>query len=164
MRKYQARVRGHCLGMLGNTAEADDAAQEIFIKAYRGLGSFGGRGGFSTWLYRITVNHCRDCLRSAMRRKTESWEKLREEEGEFLETRTAVMPQGQMADGRLQHVREALDKLPEAARTILILREVQGLSYQELADTLRCSVDAVKARLRRARQELEARFEEVVRG
>ena len=152
VRNHQARIRGYCLWTLRNAAEADDAAQEVFIKAYRSLGSFRGDSGFSTWLYRIAVNHCRDLLRKASRGRTESWDALREQEGEAAEARIA---QPEPPRERLRRLRDLLDRLPEEYRTILILREAQGLSYQELADSLRCSLDAVKARLRRARVRLE---------
>ena len=162
VRKYQGRVRGYCLGTLGNAAEADDAAQEVFIKAYRGLGGFRGGSSFSTWLYRITVNHCRDLLRSAGRGKTESLDALREEEGEPFEARLATAPPAGTGE-REQQVREALARLPEVSREALVLREVQGLSYSEIMETLGCSLDAVKGRLRRAREELETKLKEVMR-
>ncbi len=158
VRKYQGRIRGYCFGAVGNAAEADDAAQEVFIKAYKGLGNFRAVSSFSTWLYRIAVNHCRDFLRRAMRTKTESLEALQESEGESFEARIAVLPDVLSPDEGKRQVREALDRLPENYQAVLILREVQGLSYQELAESLNCSVDAVKARLKRARQELEAKF------
>lgn len=156
VRKYQTRVRGYCLGALGRAAEADDAAQEIFFKAYRGLGGFRGKARFSTWLYRISVNHCRDLLRSSARGRTESWEALQEREGESAEARIAVMPPPPAGELERQ-VKEALDRLPEPYKAVLLLREVQQLSYAQLAETLDCSMDAVKARLRRARRELAAR-------
>lgn len=150
VRKHQARIRSYCLWTLGNAAEADDAAQEVFIKAYRGLGSFRGAAGFSTWLHRIAVNHCRDLLRKRGRERIESWDALREEQGEAAE---ALVAREEPVAQRRQ-LQEALDRLPEQYRTILILREVEGLSYEELAKFLNCSLDAVKARLRRARSEL----------
>ena len=150
VRKHQARIRSYCLWTLGNAAEADDAAQEVFIKAYRGLGGFRGRAGFSTWLHRIAVNHCRDLLRKRVRERTESWDALREEKGEAAE---ALVVREEPAVPRRQ-LQEALDRLPEQYRTILIMREAEGLSYEELAKFLNCSLDAVKARLRRARSEL----------
>ena len=162
VRKYQGRIRGYCLGTLGNAAEADDAAQEVFIKAYRGLGGFRGRSSFSTWLYRITVNHCRDLLKSAGRGKTESLDALRDEEGEPFEARLAVAPAAQLGE-REGQVREALARLPETSREVLVLRAVQGLSYAEMMESLGCSLDAVKGRLRRAREELETKLREVMR-
>ena len=180
VRKYQTRIRGYCRGVCGNATEAEDVAQEIFIKAYKGLaprdlfrpahnksklgglGGFRGTARFSTWLYRIAVNHCRDFLRYAVRNRMESWETLREREGESAEMRIADFSDSQLLREQGQQVREALDRLPEQVKTILILREVQGLSYQELTKVLNCSVDAVKARLRRARQELGSRLKEKV--
>ena len=150
VRKHQARIRGYCLWTMGNAAEADDAAQEIFIKAYRGLGSFHGTAGFSTWLHRIAVNHCRDLLRKRVRERTESWDALREEKGEAAE---ALIARQEPVSQRRQ-LQEALDRLPEQYRTVLILREAEGMSYEEIAGFLGCSLDAVKARLRRARSEL----------
>src|SRR4026207_1097631 len=111
VKKYQGRVRGDCLGVLGTAAEADDAAQEVFIKAYKGLAGFRGSAGFSTWLYRITVNHCRDLLRRSSRSKQESWEALREREGESAEPRSVEQDTG-------RQVREALEKLSEEDRSI----------------------------------------------
>lgn len=150
VRKHQARIRGYCLWTMGNAAEADDAAQEIFIKAYRGLGSFRGTAGFSTWLHRIAVNHCRDLLRKRVRERTESWDALREEKGEAAEA--LIVRQEPVL--RRRQLQEALDRLPEQYRTVLILREAEGMSYEEIAEFLGCSLDAVKARLRRARSEL----------
>ena len=150
VRKHQARIRGYCIWTLGNAAEADDAAQEVFIKVYRGLGSFRGGAAFSTWIHRIAVNHCRDLLRKRSREKTESWDALREREGEAAEARVAQDPTA----GQRRQLQEALGRLPEQYKTVLILREAEGMSYQELAEFLGCSLDAVKARLRRARSEL----------
>ena len=150
VRKHQARIRGFCLWTLGNAAEADDAAQEVFIKAYRGLGSFRAAAGFSTWLHRIAVNHCRDLLRKRVRERTESWDALREEKGEAAEALAAREDPAALR----RRLQEALDRLPEQYRAILILREVEGMSYEELAGFLGCSLDSVKARLRRARADL----------
>jgi len=161
VRKYQARIRSYCRGVLKNQADADDAAQEIFIKAYRGLDGFQGNAAFMTWIYRIAVNHCRDLLRSGSRHRTESWDELREKEGDSLEARIRGAPEPSVTDDRRRQAREALEKLSEDQRTLLLLRESEGLSYQEIAETLGCSLDAVKARLRRARRELESKLEEV---
>lgn len=147
-------MRGYCLSMLSDSAQAEDAAQEIFIKAYQALGRFRGNSSFSTWLYRIAANHCTDLLRKAARGKTESWEMLLEREGEKIEALLAVPPAVENSTEPGEIVAKLLSHLPEKSRAILVLREIHGLSYQELAEALDCSLDAVKARLKRARQEI----------
>lgn len=153
VRKYEGRVRGYCLMMLSNPTQAEDAAQEIFIKAYEALSKFHGKSSFATWIYRISVNHCNDLLRKKIRRKTESWESLLEKEGEQIESIFAVSPNFQTREER-ELLMKLLSSLPETHRTVLILREIEELSYEELSGTLACSVDAVKSRLKRARKEL----------
>ena len=141
---------------------AEDAAQEIFFKAYQALKNFRGQSAFSTWLYRIASNHCLDLLRKRQREHTESWEALIEESGEQLhELLTASQdPKAILADTEL--VQRALTQLSPDYRLILTLREIEGLSYEELAEALHCSLDAIKARLRRARQELLERVRHFV--
>ncbi len=152
--KYQCKVRGYCLGMLKDASSADDAAQEVFVKAYQALVSFKGKSSFSTWLYRIAANHCLDVLRKAKRRP-ESLEALLEKDGDKVESLFAVEP-AVSDSGSADRVTALLACLSEKSREILILREMQELSYQEIAEVLGCSLDAVKARLKRARQELES--------
>lgn len=154
IRKYETRVLNFCLSLLGDPAAAEDAAQEVFVKAFESLAQFQERSLFSTWLYRIASNHCMDLLRKKFRHKKESWEALLEREGEkihrlFSDSRGPSIP---LEDADL--VWRILSNLDFDYRTILALREAQGLSYQEIAEVLECSLDAVKARLRRARQEL----------
>ena len=158
VRKYETRVRGFCLGILRNPTEAEDAAQEVFIKAYKGLKGFRAQAKFSTWLYRIATYHCRDVLRKERRHRMESWEALRQEHGEAFEARVAASKRESSPEQK-ELLRYALDQLPEQYKTVLILREIQGLSYEELAEVLHCSLDAVKARLRRAREQLQAALE-----
>ena len=145
VRAYQVKVLRLCTSLLSNAVQAEDAAQEIFIKAYRSLRSFRGGSKFSTWLYRIAANHCKDLLRKRSRERTEPLEESLIEPS--FDPRASA------------EASETVDKLlsfllPEE-RLILTLREVQGLSYQEISETLQCSLDAVKSRLRRARQALE---------
>jgi RNA polymerase sigma-70 factor, ECF subfamily len=144
--------------MISDTVEAEDAAQEIFFKAYQALHRFRGDASFSTWLYRIAVNYCRDLLRKKSRRKTESWDALLEKEGDrlqkILSDPPGTLPAGENAD----LVRRVLSRLSPEHRMVLVLREIEGLSYQEMSETLDCSLDAVKGRLRRAREEFEKRL------
>lgn len=154
VRSHHVRVLRLCLSLLSDRSKAEDAAQEIFIKAYKSLDRFQGASSFSTWLHRIAVNHCLDVLKKDSRRKTVSLEELIEREGDTIQRLlrppadlTASLEAADLA-GRI------LSLLPSDYRLLLILRETQGLSYQELAETLDCSVDAVKGRLRRAREGL----------
>ncbi len=154
VRAHQTRVLRLCASMLGDPTLAEDAAQETFVKAYQALSSFRRESTFHTWLYRIASNHCLDLIRKRRRERTESWDTRVEQSGEPPhEWRTASQdPHTVVANADL--VQRALAQLSPDYRLILTLREVEGLSYQELADTLRCSLDAVKAKLRRARQAL----------
>jgi RNA polymerase sigma-70 factor (ECF subfamily) len=153
IRRHHPWVIGLCRSTLDDHTQAEDAAQEVFLKAYRNLARFQGTSSFSTWLHRIASNHCLDLLRSRSRRKTQSWDELLESEGERIE-RLLATPQD---EGRAQEdadlVKRVLACLSPEYRMILTLREVQGLSYEEIAAAMDCSLDSVKARLRRARQD-----------
>lgn len=154
VRKYNTRVRGQCRMMLGNVSQAEDAAQEVFIKVYESLSKFRGESAFSTWLYRITNHHCLDLLRKRNRTQTESWESLLEKKGSQMEAALLAARPAPPSEETAELIFQMLSHLPESFREILILREMQGLSYDELAQTLDCSLDAVKSRLKRAREAL----------
>ncbi|MBI3996965.1 MAG: sigma-70 family RNA polymerase sigma factor [Candidatus Omnitrophica bacterium] len=154
VRAHQARTLRVCTALLGDAMSAEDAAQDTFFKAYQSLASFRGQSAFSTWLYRIAANHCLDLLRKRQRERTESWDALIEESGEQLHDLLVAPPDPQTVAANTELIQRALAHLTPEYRLILTLREVEGLSYQELAIALHCSLDAVKARLRRARQDL----------
>jgi RNA polymerase sigma-70 factor (ECF subfamily) len=141
--------------MLGERSSAEDAAQDAFIKAYRSLEGFKGGASFSTWLYRIAANRCLDLLRRRAREKSESLEVLLERESAALRDLLPQSPDAALAVERADLAERVLGHLPPDYRLILTLREVQGLSYRELSSALGCSLDAVKARLKRARKTLE---------
>ena len=162
--RYQDRVYGYCLAMLADLGKAEEAAQEVFIKAYQALGRFRGDASFSTWLYRIAINHCKDVLRRESRAKTESWEALLEKEGEKIEALLATPQLSESAAKQMELISRILSHLPERSRTLLLLREAQGLSYEELAETLKCSIDSVKSRLKRTRQEIEKKLRHFLKG
>ena len=162
VRASEARVRRMCAALLGDAAAGDDAAQDVFLKAYRALGSFRGDAAFSTWLYRIAANHCRDLLRARARHPTESWDALLEEHGEQIHQLLASPEDSHAARASAETVEAMLAHLPPDVRVLLTLREIEGLSYAELAVALGCSVDAVKARLRRARQTLTEKLRHVL--
>jgi RNA polymerase sigma-70 factor (ECF subfamily) len=155
VRQYHKRVMGYCFSMLSNHTEAEEAAQDIFVKAYLSLSKFKGESSFSTWLYRITANHCLDVLRKRNRRRTVSLEALVEQDGDLIQElfSTPGTADSRMEDRQL--VDKVLSTLPENYRMILTLREADGLEYQEIADVLNCSLDSVKGRLARARKQLQ---------
>ena len=157
VRKYQARIITLCTSMLSDAKEAEDAAQEVFVKAFYALHNFQGRSSFYTWLYRIASNRCLDLMRKKYRYKTQSWDELLEQKGDEIERLLAKNESPESSrDNELVH--EALSHLKPEWRLILTLREIQGLSYEEIAETLGCSLDAVKSRLQRSRRDLKEKL------
>ena len=152
----QTKVYRLALRILKNEADAEDAAQEAFLKAYTSLADFRGDSRFSVWLYRLTNNICIDMLRKSKRAVIVSLQT--EDDGE--ETEIAI-PDERYSPERLAEraadrdaVRTALAALPDDCREILALRESAGLSYDEIAAALSLEVGTVKSRLNRARKKL----------
>jgi RNA polymerase sigma-70 factor (ECF subfamily) len=150
--RHHARVVGLCARILGSRSDADDAAQETFLKAHRFLADFHGQAQFSTWLYRITLNHCRDLLRKAARRRTISLDALVAALGDSVRELREAAGKPESAEYAAM-VQAVVRRLPEDYRVALALRG-DGSSYTEIAATIGCSVEAVRARLRRARRAL----------
>ena len=151
---FEELVRRHRLGtfrvalrMLGDESDAEDATQDAFVQAWRNLDGFRADAAFSTWMYRIVTNRCLNMLRS--RRRTEPLSDDREA--------PASRPD-RIAEGRwqLQDLTRAIVRLTPEQRAPLVLRELQGCSYEEIAEVLGLSISAVKSRLHRARLELLA--------
>ncbi len=158
VRLHQAKVRIICLGFLLQGSEADDAAQDTFIKAYESLASYKGDASFGTWISHIASNHCLDLLRTRQRRPTDSLDALSDQQGDALQQLLAHPPNEKGYDKEeLELLGKVFASLPEEERRVLILREMDELSYDEIASKLQCSLDAVKGRLKRARQHLTAR-------
>jgi RNA polymerase sigma-70 factor (ECF subfamily) len=163
VRRYQRWVFTLALRMVGNPAEAEDMAQEIFLKAYRGLKDFKGASRFSTWLYSIASHHCLNLLDARRREPLQRRGFLgRGAPGDDLPTlldRVANgSPQPDALLERMDRVRlvhAGLARLKEDHRLILVLRDIQGLSYEEIADTLNLELGTVRSRLHRARMELK---------
>ena len=155
---YEKRVFALTLRMCGNPEDAAEAAQEAFLAAWQGLPGFRGEASFSTWLYRLTSNVCIDFLRSRRRHPTVSLTAADEddEQPQFdIPADEASGPEQQLARSELRRaVVRGLDQLPDDARRILILRELDGLSYAEIGKVLRLEAGTVKSRLFRARRRL----------
>ena len=155
--EYEKGVYAIALRMTGNPEDASDMTQEAFIKAYNSLQSFRGDSKFSVWLYRIASNVCLDFLRSRSRKPTVS---LSVEDDEGEETQLDVADESQSPELLLERsltrdaVQRGLQALAPDYRQILLLREIQGLSYEEIADVLQIEVGTVKSRIFRARKRL----------
>ncbi len=155
VRAHESTVYRLALRQLGSREDAEDAAQEVFLKAYTSLKSFRGESKLSVWLYRITNNVCIDQLRR--RRETVSLSAVNEDgeplEMEIPDERCDPEALTERKDLREQ-VGKALKRLPPEAREILLLREIGGQSYEEIAETLDLDIGTVKSRLFRARKRL----------
>lgn len=155
--EYEKNVYNIAMRMTGNSEDAADMTQEAFIKAYNSLQSFRGDSKFSVWLYRIVSNVCLDFLRSKNRRPTVSLS-VEDDDGEDAQLDVADESQSPelLLDRKLTRdsVRRGLDSLPPDYRQILLLREIQGLSYDEIAQALSLEVGTVKSRIFRARKRL----------
>ena len=155
--EYEKNVYNIALRITGNSEDAADMTQEAFIKAYNSLQSFRGDSKFSVWLYRIVSNVCLDFLRSKNRRPTVSLS-VEDDDGEDAQLDVADESQSPelLLDRKLTRdsVRRGLDSLPPDYRQILLLREIQGLSYDEIAQALSLEVGTVKSRIFRARKRL----------
>lgn len=145
VRRHRDRVHRVALRLLDDEREAEDAAQDAFVRAWRSLPSFRGDSAFATWLYRITVNRCLNVRRD----RRPSSPLGGERESRDPSTQEVVESRLKLAD-----VRRAIAQLTPEQRGVLVLRELEGCSYEELAVALDCSVSAVKSRLHRARVEL----------
>jgi len=138
-----------------NTTESEDAAQDVFVKAYQALPKFHAESSFLTWICRIAYNHCMDVLRKKTRQKTDSWDAMLEEEQEKVYPLLSKTGEKGSSSERSEWIGSVLSSLRPEYREILVLREVEDLSYEEIASILRCTLNAVKARLRRARREMQ---------
>lgn len=153
---YEKNVYNIALKMVGDPDDAADMTQETFIKAYRALSSFRGDSKFSSWLYRIASNVCLDFLRSRSRHPQVSLSTVDEDDRATFELPDMRQnPEEQlMKKLGMEAVRRGLEQLPEQQRQILVLRELGGLSYAELAQTLGLEEGTVKSRIFRARKRL----------
>ncbi|HNX82120.1 MAG TPA: sigma-70 family RNA polymerase sigma factor [Candidatus Omnitrophota bacterium] len=168
--RYKNRIFHLCYRFLGNYEEANDSAQETFVKVYRALDTFRFESSFSTWIYRIAVNTCKNKLVSAeyrMRRRTSSIDTP-------LETSENDCPleiadeKAQTGRGELEKkeksavIQAAIETLPEEQRSIVILRDIQGLSYEEISQITGFNLGTVKSKLARARCALKEKLQRII--
>lgn len=146
VKRHKEKVRNIIYLTIGTSSSVDDIAQEVFITVYKNLKHFRFESQFTTWLYRITVNKCKDHLRKINVRKI------------FVPIKEAAGEPGRGIDAENKDVSNivmnAISKLPVKLRVPLLLKDIEGFSYQEISETLRCEMGTVKSRIFRAREGL----------
>jgi RNA polymerase sigma-70 factor, ECF subfamily len=167
--KYQHKLVKLVMRYVRNPAEAEDIAQEAFIKAYRALPQFRGDSAFYTWLYRIAINTAKNAVVSRDRSpieynidRNDATEESYDMQGRMKDSET---PEGLVLTDEIRTtVNAAIDALPEDLRTAIVLRELEGLSYEEIAAAMDCPVGTVRSRIFRAREAIDRRLREVFEG
>jgi RNA polymerase sigma-70 factor (ECF subfamily) len=168
VRRYQHKVVKLVMRYVRNPTEAEDIAQDAFIKAYRALSRFRGDSAFYTWLYRIAINTAKNSLASRARNPVQlDSNGSGDEDRPSLEERmidTATPEALALTEEIRATVSAAIDRLPEDLRTAIMLRELEGLSYEEIAKTMDCPVGTVRSRIFRAREAVDERLREIFDG
>ena len=160
--KYQRKLGRLLSRFIRDPAEVEDVAQEAFIKAYRALPSFRGDSAFYTWLYRIGINTAKNYL-VAMGRRAPTTTDIDSEEAEGFEDgdqlRDLNTPENEMMSRQVaETVNQTLEELPEELRTAITLREIEGLSYEDIANIMNCPIGTVRSRIFRAREAIAERL------
>jgi RNA polymerase sigma-70 factor (ECF subfamily) len=163
--KYKDKVLNLCYRILGDYEEASDCAQETFVKVYRSLKSFRFESSFSTWLYRIAVNTCKNKLTSLQYRYSRMMVRLDEpgnpeQDSHSIEigndSLSPVTELERKEKGRF--IQEAIDSLPKEQKTVIVLRDIEGMSYEDIAKITGFNLGTVKSKLARARQVLREKL------
>ena len=167
VRRYQHKVVKLVMRYVRDPAEAEDVAQEAFIKAYRALPRFRGDSAFYTWLYRIAINTAKNVLASRGRSPIR-YEVDRADDDDYdvvANLKDTATPEALALTEEIRStVTAAIDALPEDLRTAIQLRELEGLSYEEIAAAMECPVGTVRSRIFRAREAIDARLRDVFDG
>ena len=165
VRRYQHKVLGIVGRYLADWAECQDVAQEVFIRAFRAIGNFRGESSFYTWLYKIATNTAKNHLVSLGRRPP--GDDLQLEDAQHLDSslklKDAATPERELLRAEIErNVSAAVTELPEELRQAITLREVDGLSYEEIADVMSCPIGTVRSRIFRAREAIEKRIRPLI--
>jgi len=166
---FERPVFALCFRLLGDAEEARDAAQETFLKIYRGLSGFRGEAGLKTWIYRIAINQAMNQKRWWRRRHRDETISLDITRGQSEATLGSMLPgrgsspEAEAISSEREHsIMRALGEIKEEYRIALMLREIEELSYEEIAETLSISIGTVKSRIARGREELRRRVKDLI--
>ena len=165
--RYQHKVLKLIMRYVHDATEAEDIAQEAFVKAYRALQSFRGDSAFYTWLYRIAINTAKNALVATKRRPMDYDLDLQDPEQYDLHSRLAESetPEALLLTDEIRDtVNRAIENLPEDLRTAIVLRELEGLSYEDIAQTMDCPVGTVRSRIFRAREAIDKKLRPIFEG
>jgi RNA polymerase sigma-70 factor (ECF subfamily) len=163
--KYQHRIIQLVNRYVKDPSEAQDVAQEAFIKAYRALGNFRGESAFYTWLYRIAINTAKNYLVSRSRRYSDYHVDVQDAEQVENAPQLKAMdtPENLLINDEIVAViKSAIEKLPEEMKIAIMLREFEGMSYEEIAQTMDCPVGTVRSRIFRAREAIDEKLSPLV--
>jgi RNA polymerase sigma-70 factor (ECF subfamily) len=168
--RYQGKIIAYAARMLNDHDEAEDVAQEAFVKAYRSLDSFRGAASFSTWLYRIVTNLCIDRARMRKRRPQqaysldEPYDKEEDSGGREVADTSFEPSQNAERDELRRQVRVTVGEMPDKLRQVLVMCDIQGMPYEQIAQVLDCPIGTVKSRLFHARADLARRLRPYMTG
>ena len=165
VRKYQNKIISLVSRYLGNNGDVQDVAQDAFIKAYTALPGFRGEAAFYTWLYRIAVNSAKNYLMARGRRPANV--DVDAEGAEYYETNEALRenasPESLALTDEIKHVIfNTIEELPEELKVAIQLREIDGMSYEEIATAMGCPIGTVRSRIFRARDAIDAKLEPLI--
>jgi RNA polymerase sigma-70 factor (ECF subfamily) len=160
--KYQRRVSRLVARFVRSEAEVEDIVQESFIKAYRALASFRGDSAFYTWLYRIAVNTAKNHLVSASKRPISLSQFEKNDDDDFQEDifmSDAATPESELITKQIaETVNKSMNELPADLREAIMLREIEGMSYEDIADAMGCPIGTVRSRIFRAREAISEKI------
>jgi len=167
--KYKDKVFNLCYRFLGDYQEADDISQDVFVKAYRSLNRFRLESSFFTWLYRITVNTCKNRLKSLEYRYKKRILRINHSDYQDEPSQAIVLKDNTpspVADllnkEKMLAIQRAINSLPAEQKTVVVLRDVEGLSYEEITDMTGYKLGTLKSRLARARIDLRKKLREIL--